>query len=135
MLRIALILTSLANIAAGIGLSGLWFKFRHDPGMPIVVLFVALSLLIQGGFTLGYLSGWWRRLGTLSFHLFVAGEGAATLVGGVAILQGVLYNLQPTNGDYEFGPMLAATLMTTQATIGLIHAARSGELGIRKRAQ
>ena len=102
--------------------------------MAVVVLFVALSLFVQGAFTLGYLRGWWERVGALSFQLFVAGESAAALVGAVAILQGVLYNLQPTNGDYEFGPMLAATLMTTQATIGLIYAARSGQLGIRRRA-
>lgn len=129
MLRIALILASIANVAAGLGLGGLWFKFRHDPGMPIVVLFVALSLFIQGGFTLGHVRGLWRQ-----WSLFVAGEGAAALVGAVAILQGVVYNLRPTNGDYEFGPLMAATLMTTQATIGLIFAARSGEFGVRKNA-
>jgi hypothetical protein len=133
-LRLALILASIANIAAGLGLGGLWFKFRNDPGMPIVVLFVALSLLIQGGFTLGHLRGLWKQLGLPSFSLFVAGEGAAALVGAVAILQGVVYNLHPTNGDYEFGPLLAATLMTTQATIGLIFAAGSGEFGVRKNA-
>jgi hypothetical protein len=66
--RIALILASIANIAAGLGLGGLWFKFRNDPGMPIVVLFVAISLM-------------------------------------------------------------ASTLMTTQATIGLIYAAQSPEFG------
>jgi hypothetical protein len=133
-LRLALILASIANIAAGLGLGRLWFKLRNDPGMPIVVLFVALSLLIQGGFTLGHLRGLWKQLGLPSFSLFVAGEGAAALVGAVAILQGVVYNLHPTNGDYEFGPLLAATLMTTQATIGLIFAARSGEFGVRKNA-
>jgi hypothetical protein len=128
-LRIALILASIANIAAGIGLGALWFKFRQDPGMPIVVLFVGLSLLIQGGFTIGHVRGLWRQ-----WNLFVAGEGAAAIVGAVAILQGVLYNLHPTNGDYEFGPLMAATLMCTQATIGLIFAAQSGEIGVRKNA-
>ena len=134
MVRIALILASIANIAAGIGLGALWFKFRHDPGMPIVVLFVALSLFIQGGFTLGHVRGLWKQWGLPSFSLFVAGEGAAALVGAVAILQGVIYNLRPINGDYEFGPLTAATLMTIQATIGLIFAARSGEFGVRKNA-
>jgi hypothetical protein len=128
-LRIVLILTSIMNVAAGLGLGGLWFKFRHDPGMPIVVLFIALSLFIQGGFTLGHIRGLWRQWG-----LFVAGEGAAALVGGLAIIQGVIYNLNPTNGDYEWGPLMAATLMSTQATLGLICAARSGEFGVRKRA-
>lgn len=134
MFRIALILASIANIAAGLGLGGLWFKFRNDPGMPIVVLFIALSLLIQGGFTLGHLRGVWKQWGLPSFSLFVAGEGAAALIGGVAIIQGVIYNLHPTNGDYEWGPLMAATLMTTQATLGLIFAARSKEFGVTENA-
>jgi len=128
-LRIALIIASIANIAVSVGLGTLWFKFRHDPGMPIIVVFVALALLIQGGFTLGHLRGLWRQ-----WNLFVAGEAAAALVGGVAILQGVLYNLHPTNGDYEFGPLMAATLMTIQATLGLILVARSGEFRVRENA-
>jgi hypothetical protein len=133
-LRIALILTSIANIAAGFGLGGLWFRFRNDAGMPIVVLFIALSLLVQGGYTLGHLRGIWKGWGLPSFSLFVTGESAVALVGGVAILRGVIYNLNPTNGDYEWGPLMAATLLTTQATLGLIFTARSNEFGVRKNA-
>jgi len=133
-LRLVLFVSSLANAAAGVALGSLWFKFRHDDGMPIIVLLVALSLLVQGGYTVGHLTGLWKRWGIPSFTLFVAGESAAALVGGVAILQGVLYNLRPTNGDYEFGPLLAATLMSTQATIGLVYAARSGEFPLRRNA-
>jgi hypothetical protein len=129
MLRIALVLASIANLAAGLGLGALWFKFRNDPGMPIVVLLVALSLFIQGGFTLGHARGLWKQWGLLA-----AGESAAALVGGLAIIHGVIYNLNPTNGDYEWGPLMAATLMTTQATLGLIYAAHSGEFGVRKNA-
>ena len=134
MLRPVLIVTSVANAAAGVGLASMWYKFRHDDGMPIVVLLVALSLFIQGMFTLGHLRGLWKRWGIPSFLLFVTGESAAALVGGVAILHGVLYNLQPINGDYEFGPLLAATFMTTQAAIGLVFAARSWELPLRGNA-
>jgi hypothetical protein len=134
MLRLGLIVTSVVNTAAGVGLASMWYKLRHDDGMPIVVLFVALSLFIQGAFTLGHLGGLWKRWRVPSFLLFVTGESAAALVGGVAILQGVLYNLHPINGDYEFGPLLAATFMTTQATIGLVSAARSWELPLRGNA-
>lgn len=132
--RLTLIVTSVANAAAGVGLASLWYKFRHDEGMPIVVLFVAFSLFVQGAFSVGHLRGLWSRWGIPSFHLFVTGESAAALVGGLAILQGVFYNLHPTNGDYELGPLLAATFMTTQATIGLIYAARSGEFTARRNA-
>jgi hypothetical protein len=102
--------------------------------MPIVVLFVALSLFVQGAFTIGHLRGLWKQWRLPSFHLFVAGELAAALVGGLAIMQGVLYSLRPINGDYELGPLLAATFATTQATIGLIYAARSAEFTVRRNA-
>ena len=134
MLRPTLIITSIANAALGVGLASLWYRFRHGDGMPIIVLFVALSLFIQGVFTLGHLRGLWKRWGIPSFLLFVAGESAGALIGGVAILQGVLYNLHPINGDYEFGPLLAATFMTTQAAIGLVFAARTWELPLRGNA-
>jgi hypothetical protein len=52
----------------------------------------------------------------------------------VAIFQGVVYNLHPVNGDYEFGPLTAATLMSTHATLGLIFAARSRRFRLRKNA-
>jgi hypothetical protein len=129
-----LIVTSITNVAVGVGLASMWYRFRHDDGMPIVVLLVALSLFIQGMFTLGHLRTLWKRWGIPSFLFFVTGESAAVLVGGVAILQGVLYNLHPINGDYEFGPLLAATFMTTQAAIGLVFAARSWELPLRGNA-
>ena len=133
-LRFWLIIASLANSAAGVGLALLWYRYRHDSGMPIIVLFVAFSLFIQGGFTLGHIEGLWKRWGIPSFQFFVTGESAAALVGAVAILQGVLYNLKPVNGDYEFGPLLAATLMTTQATLGLVYAARKNSFGVPKNA-
>jgi hypothetical protein len=133
-LRLTLIVTSVANAAAGVALASLWYKFRHDQGMPIVVLLVAFSLFVQGTFTVGHLRGLWKQWGIPSFQLFLAGESAAALVGGLAILQGVFYNLHPTNGDYELGPLLAATFMTTQATIGLIYAARSAEFAVRRNA-
>jgi len=50
--------------------------------MPLVVLFVALSLFVQGAFTIGHLRGLWKHWRIPSFHLLVAGELAAALVGG-----------------------------------------------------
>src|SRR6185436_4802663 len=105
-LRLVLITTSLVNSLAGLGLAFEWYRYRSDEGMPIVVLFVAVSLVIQGLFTIGHIEHFWKRVGVPSSQLFVAGESAAALVGGMAILQGILYNLHPVNGDYEFGPLL-----------------------------
>jgi len=46
LLRLVLITTSLVNSLAGLGLAFEWYRYRSDEGMPIVVLFVALSLVI-----------------------------------------------------------------------------------------
>lgn len=127
MLRAALLVMSLANSATGIALASLYFRLRANEGMPLLVLFVALSLLVQGGFTLGYLAGLWRRWQSPSAQLFVIGEFAALLVGSVTTLQGILYNVHPTNGDYEFGPLMASAFMTVQAVLGLLYMIRSGE--------
>lgn len=134
MLRIALFLTSLANAVTGLGLAGLYFRFRSGGGVPVVVLLIALSLCVQGAFTIGYLRGWWAQLGARATQLFVAGEAAAALVGTIGTLQGILYNLHPVNGDQEYGPLMAALLMGTQAAVGLVYAARTEEVGIRGRA-
>jgi hypothetical protein len=127
MLRAALLVMSLANSAAGIALGTYYFRYRYAAGMPIIVLLIALSLLVQGGFTLGYLAGLWRRWQSPAAQLFVIGEFAAGLVGSVTALQGILYNMQPTNGDYEFGPLTASVFMTIQAVLGLLYVIRSGE--------
>jgi hypothetical protein len=132
--RLTLIVTSAGNALAGLALASLWYKLRHDQGMPIVVLLVAFSLFVQGAFTMGHLRGLWKEWGLPSFQLFLVGESAAALVGGLAILEGVFYNLHPTNGDYELGPLVAATFMTTQATIGLVYAALSAEFTVKRNA-
>lgn len=125
MLRTVLFVTSVANMAAGLGLAGLYFRFSGEGGVPFVVLLVALSLLLQGGFTIGYLRGLWSSLWDNAAALFVAGEWAAALVGAFGTLQGILYNLNPRNGDFEFGPLMAAFLIGTHAAVGLLYAART----------
>ncbi len=130
MLRIALFSISLANVAAGLGLSGLYFNFRGGGGVPVVVLLIALSLIVQGGFTIGYISDWWEELGERVIWLFVGGESAAALVGTIGTIQGILYNLHPRNGDQEFGPLMAAMLVGVHGAIGLLYAARNERLGV-----
>ena len=128
MYRSALLVTSLANSAAGFGLGSLYFEHQSHEGMPILVLLVAVALFVQGAYTLAYLAGLLRRWKRLDTQLFVAGEFAALLVGTIATVQAVLYNLHPKNGDFEFGPLIAAMLMTLQACAGLLYAIRAGLL-------
>lgn len=130
MLGIALFFLSLANVAAGLGLAGLYFRFRGGGGVPVVVLLIALSLVVQGGFTIGYMRDWWKQLGEGARWLFVAGESAAALVGTLGTIQGILYYLHPRNGDQEFGPLMAAMLIGAQGAVGLVYAARNERLGV-----
>lgn len=134
MLRIALSLFSAINIAAGVGLAGLYLQFRSGGGVPVIVLLIGVALVVQGGFALGYLRGWGSGFGVRIAQLFVAGESAAALAGGLGTLQAILYNLSPVNGDQEFGPLMAATLMATHAVIGLTYAAREERLSVKRRA-
>ena len=134
MLGIALAVFSVINIAAGAGLAGLYLQFRSGGGVPLIVLLIGVVLMVQGGFTLGYLRGWGSGIGERIAQLFVAGESAAALAGVLGTLQGILYNLSPVNGDQEFGPLMAATLMATHAVVGLTYAARDERLGLRRRA-
>lgn len=124
MLRTALVFTSLVNAVAGLGLAGLYLKLRGGGDVPVVVLLVAVCLLAQGGYTVGYLRDWWDPLGARATQLFVVGESAAAMAGVLGTVQGVLYNLNPTNGDLEFGPLMAALLIGIHAAVGLTYAAR-----------
>jgi hypothetical protein len=130
MYRGALLVTSLANSAAGFGLGSLYFQFQSNEGMPILVLVVAVALFVQGAYTLAYLAGVLRPLRGLDTQLFLAGEFAAVLIGSIATVQAILYNLHPRNGDFEFGPLIAALLMTVQAATGLLYALRAGLLPV-----
>lgn len=134
MLRIALFLASVVNVAAGLGLTGVYLGSRSAEDLPIVVLLAGLSLFVQGFYTIGYLRGWWSRFGERAVQLFVAGQCVAALAGGLETVHGILYNLHPINGDQEFGPLTAAILMGTQAAIGLIFAARNEGFPVRGRA-
>ena len=134
MLRIALSLFSMINIAAGVGLAGLYLQFRSGGGVPVIVLLIGVALVVQGAFALGYLRGAGSGIRERIVQLFVAGESAAALAGLLGTLQSILYNLSPVNGDHEFGPLMAATLMATHAVVGLTYAARDERLSARRSA-
>lgn len=134
MLGVALALFSVINIVAGAAFAGLYLRFQSGGGVPVSVLLIGIAFVVQGAFTLGYLRGWWSRLGERIPRLFVAGESVAALAGVLGTLQGILYNLSPVNGDQEFGPLMAAALMGTHAIVGLSYAACHGTLSVNGRA-
>lgn len=133
-LRLALLLASIVNLSAGLGLTGLYLGRRSVNDLPILVLVVGLSLFVQGFYTIGYLRGWWARLGERATQLFVAGQCLAALAGALETVHGILYNLHPVNGDQEFGPLTAAILLGTQAVLALILVSREETQPVRGRA-
>ena len=125
-MKIVLLACSSINVVCGLALVGAVLLNRGD-GVPVVAVLAGLALSAQGGFTLAYLSRLvtpWHARATAAL---IAGEAAAILAGGLAVANGVLANLQPRAGDFEFLPMSIGVLMVTQAALALLYAAGGGE--------
>jgi hypothetical protein len=112
-----LMLASIANCLGGLVLVATWATMWEH--VPMVVLFIGASLLIQGGYTLLYLHGDLDRWGDLATGALFAGEGLAACVGAVGLIQGIIHNIN--NPDMEMAPVLAGLLMLGQATLTLLY--------------
>ena len=117
MLKTLLVVASLANCAGGIVLIATWaLMWQH---VPIIVVFIGASLLIQGAYTLLYLRGALDGWAELATGALFAGEGLAGLVGLGGLIQGIIHNMQ--NADMEMAPVLAGLLMATHALLALFY--------------
>lgn len=94
--------------------------------MPIIVLFIGGSLLIQGVYTILYLRGDLDRWGDLATGALFAGEGLSACVGAGGLIQGILHNMRID--DLEMAPVLAGILMLVQAVLALLYLLLSGRL-------
>ena len=112
---IALLTLSLINVGAGILLA----TTALISGWPLIAALTGAALAIQGGYTLVYLLRGAPGADALLTRILTAGEVASLLVGGLAFLQGFLYNLHPRNGGFEFAPMSLGVLMAVQAFVAL----------------
>ena len=117
MLRLLLMLASIANCAGGLVLIGTWATMWQH--VPIIVLFIGGSLLIQGGYTLLYLHGDLDRWGGLATGALLAGEGLSACVGAGGLVQGIIHNMK--TADLEMAPVLAGLLMLIQALLALVY--------------
>jgi len=117
MLRLLLMLASIANCAGGLVLIGTWATMWQH--VPIIVLFIGGSLLIQGGYTILYLHGDLDRWGGLATGALLAGEGLSACVGAGGLVQGIIHNMK--TADLEMAPVLAGLLMLTQAVLALVY--------------
>src|SRR3982751_288908 len=112
-----LMLGSIANCLGGLVLVATWATMWEH--VPMVVLFIGASLLIQGGYTLLYLHGDLARWGDLATGALFAGEGLAACVGAGGLIQGIIHNIN--NADMEMAPVLAGLLMLGQASLVLLY--------------
>lgn len=124
MLRLLVLLASIANCAGGLVLMATWATMWQR--VPIIVLFIGGSLLIQGAYTILYLRGDLDRWGDLATGALFAGEGLSACIGAGGLIQGIIHNIN--NADMEMAPVLAGLLMLIQAVLALLYLLVSGRL-------
>lgn len=117
MLKMLLMLASFANVAGGLVLIATWAMMPQR--VPIIVLFIGASLLIQGGYTILYLNRELDRWRDLATGALFAGEALSAFVGGAGLIQGIIHNIQ--YDDMEMAPVLAGLLMLSQAVLALLY--------------
>jgi hypothetical protein len=117
MLRLLVMLASIANCAGGIVLIATWAMMWQR--VPLIVLFIGGSLLIQGVYTILYLRGDLDPSGDLATGALFAGEVLAACVGAGGLIQGIMHNVN--NADMEMAPVLAGLLMLGQAVLALLY--------------
>ena len=117
MLKVLVVLASIANCAGGLVLIATWGMMWQR--VPIIVLFIGMSLLIQGGFTILYLRGDLEVWGDLATGALIAGEGLSFCVGLGGLILGIIHNIQ--DADMEMAPVLAGLLMVSQASVALLY--------------
>jgi hypothetical protein len=116
MLRPLLFLASFLNCAGGLVLILTWLS--RPQRVPIIVLFIGVSLLIQGGYTILYLRGSLDRWGDLATGALFAGEGLSACVGAGGLILGIIHNMN--DADMEMVPVLAGAIMLAQAVVALL---------------
>ena len=115
MLRLFVFLASVANCAGGLVLIATYALMWQR--VPIIVLFIGASLLIQGAYTVLYLHGELDSWGGIATGALFAGEGLALCVGAGGLILGIMHNIQ--HADMEMAPVLAGLLMFSQALLVL----------------
>jgi len=124
MLRLLVMLASIANCAGGLVLIATWATMWQH--VPIIVPFIGGSLLIQGAYTILYLRGDLDRWGALATGALFAGEGLSACIGAGGSIQGIIRNIN--TADMEMAPVLAGLLMLVQAVLALLYLLVSGRL-------
>jgi hypothetical protein len=123
-LKILLMLASIANVAGGLVLIATWATMWQR--VPIIVVAIGGSLLVQGAYTILYLHGDLARWGDLPTGALFAGEALSAVVGAGGLIQSVVHNIN--NADMEMAPVLAGLLMFVQAVLALLYLLTTNQL-------
>ncbi|MGH8873241.1 MAG: hypothetical protein ACRDWS_14865 [Acidimicrobiia bacterium] len=113
--RLALGTLSLAPLILGVIVG--WVATDELGDMPYHIYLAAPALLLQGAFTLLWLTGRLSRWQTLATDIFVVGEVAALLF-GAATVAGAISSQSPS--DPEYAPILLGVVVTVHGLIGLL---------------
>ena len=113
--RISLAVISLAPLLLAAML--LWLIVDELDDVPGWLGLIALALVLQGGYTLVWLSGRLQRWQRWASGLFAAGETAALLVGALATF-GVVSAID--DSDPEYAPLMVAVVVTVHGLVGLL---------------
>jgi hypothetical protein len=123
-LKLLLMLASIANVVGGLVLIGTWATMWQR--VPIIVLAIGGSLFIQGAYTILYLHGDLARWGQLPAGALFAGEALSAVVGAGGLIQSIAHNV--SNADMEMAPVLAGLLMFVQAVLALLYLLATNQL-------
>ena len=121
MLNRLLTLSSLANVLGGAVLFLTWaVNWVSDPGrhVPIIVLAIGASMIIQGLYTLGYTLGWWDGWREIASGALLAGQLISGCIGLGMLITGIISNSQ--NADQEMAPVLAGLMIGVNALLALV---------------
>jgi hypothetical protein len=123
-LKLLLMLASIANVAGGLVLIATWATMWQR--VPIIVVAIGGCLLVQGAYTILYLHGDLARWGDVPTGALLAGEALSAVVGAGGLIQSVVHNIN--NADMEMAPVLAGLLMFVQAVLALLYLLTTNQL-------
>jgi hypothetical protein len=101
-----------------------WQMIKDFGDVPGWLGLIALALIVQGGYTLLWLSGRLQRWHQWASGLFAAGETTALVAGAVATF-GVLSAFD--DSDPEYAPLMIAVVVAIHGMVGLLALFTSNE--------
>jgi hypothetical protein len=120
-LRALITLSSAINLAGGLVLAGTWaVNWASDPQrhVPLIVLAIGGSMIIQAVYTGAYVRGTFNPWGAMAAGALLAGQLISGCVGLGMVISG-LTHVSETK-DFEAAPVLAGILIGINALLALI---------------